>query len=307
VRVLITGGAGFIGSNLVEELVTNGYSVTVLDDLSTGFYRNIERFEIDFIQGSILDKETLLLAASNCVAIVHLAALGSVPRSVADPLTSHNVNVNGTVNVLEVARTTNARVIFASSSSVYGSVETIPRHEDLATRPMSPYAASKLAGEGYVLAYGNSYNLSVLPLRFFNVYGPKQAAGHAYAAVVPTFIDAAMKGEPIYIDGDGEQTRDFTYVDTVTGAIRIALDNSLTSPIPINLALGTTTSINQVAAIVVAEFNREVEIKHRVSRTGDVRSSPSDPTRLIEKFEELPSIHVEIGIKKTVEWYSRTR
>ena len=302
-RILITGGAGFIGSNLVRDLLVSGHEISVIDDLSTGFLGNIEGLDIDFTNGSILDKQALFKAADGCVAIVHLAALGSVPRSVANPLTSHDVNVNGTMNVLEVAREIHSQVIFASSSSVYGSVETIPRREDLPTRPMSPYAASKLAGEAYVLAYGRSYGLEVLPLRFFNVYGPRQAAGHAYAAVVPTFIDAAMKNETIYIDGDGEQTRDFTFVGTVTSAIRQAIDRRLTSSIPINLALGTTTSIKEVAKMVCLEFKKDIIVEHRSDRVGDVRSSPSDPAFLLSVFDDLPAIEISHGIKATVDWF----
>ena len=176
-------------------------------------------------------------------AIVHLAARPSVPRSLADPVASHLANATGTVEVLEAARRTGAHVVVASSSSVYGATATLPKREDLPTRPMSPYAASKLATEAYTNAYAHSFGLPTLALRFFNVFGPRQPAGHAYAAVVPTFVDAALAGRPLPIDGDGRQTRDFTYVDTVAAVIADAVVRRVTDPDPVNLAFGTRTDL----------------------------------------------------------------
>ncbi|MEZ5321590.1 MAG: NAD-dependent epimerase/dehydratase family protein [Microthrixaceae bacterium] len=196
-RVLVTGGAGFIGANLVRHLLAHDTDVVVLDDLSTGARSNLGDADITFVEGSILDTDLLDRVAAGADSIVHLAARPSVPRSVKDPVASHLANATGTVNVLEAARRLDgAQVIVASSSSVYGSNPSLPKHEDLATRPMSPYAASKLATEAYTLAYGATYSMPTLALRFFNVFGPLQAAGHAYAAVIPAFLDAVVAGRP---------------------------------------------------------------------------------------------------------------
>ncbi|MEJ7801042.1 MAG: NAD-dependent epimerase/dehydratase family protein, partial [Ilumatobacter sp.] len=221
-RVVITGGAGFIGANLCRHLLaTDGITgVAVIDDLSTGDRSNLDGLDVDVEIGSILDDDALDRAFAGADAIVHLAALGSVPRSVSEPLASHHANATGTVMVLEAARRHGGlHTIVASSSSVYGANPTLPKHEDLATRPISPYAGSKLATEGYTLAWGSAYELPVLAFRFFNVFGPLQPAGHVYAAVIPKFVDAALRGEPLVIHGDGLQSRDFTYVGTVVSVI----------------------------------------------------------------------------------------
>ena len=215
-RVAVTGGAGFIGANLCRRLLaTDGVdSVAVLDDLSNGLRSNLDGLDVSFVEGTILDDAALDTAFAGADAVVHLAALGSVPRSVANPVASHAANATGTLMVLEAARRHgDLHTIVSSSSSVYGSNPTLPKHEGLATRPISPYGASKLAAEGYTLAWGATYGLPVLAFRFFNVFGPLQAAGHVYAAVIPAFVDAALAGQPVTVHGDGTQSRDFTYVD----------------------------------------------------------------------------------------------
>lgn len=225
-RVLITGGAGFIGSNLARFLLDGPEpaEVRVIDDLSTGFRWNLVGLDVDFVERSILDYDALTSAAAGMDAIVHLGAIPSVPRSITNPRASHEANTTGTLNVLEAARETGIeQVIVASSSSVYGSNPKLPKSEFDWTRPMSPYAVSKQATEGYALAYQYSYGLKTLAFRFFNVYGPGQAAGHAYAAVIPKFLDAALHGRPLEIQGDGTQSRDFTFVDTVCAVIHDAL------------------------------------------------------------------------------------
>ena len=236
-RVLVTGGAGFIGSSVCRRLVaTAGIErVVVLDDLSTGLQANLAGVgDVELQVGSILDEAALRGAAEDAGAIVHLAARPSVPRSIAEPVASHLANATGTIQVLEAARRTGAHVVVASSSSVYGATPTLPKREDLPTRPMSPYAASKLAAEAYTNAYAHSFGLPTLALRLFNVFGPRQPAGHAYAAVVPVFVDAALAGLPLTVDGDGTQTRDFTFVDTVATVIADAVVRRVTDPEPVN-------------------------------------------------------------------------
>lgn len=303
VRILVTGGAGFIGSNLVRRLLSHGDGVAVIDDMSTGFRGNLVGLDIDLIEASILDDIALARAADGIDAIVHLAALGSVPRSVKDPIATHEANATGTLRVLEVARRVGAYVTAASSSSVYGSVPDLPRIESLPTRPMSPYAASKLATESYVLAYGTSYDLPTLPFRFFNVYGPRQAAGHAYAAVIPTFIDAALRGVPLPLNGDGLQSRDFTFVDTVTGVLADAVHRRVRSSVPVNLAIGANVTLLDLIVELEGMLGRKLSVDHRPDRVGDVRASQSDPILLRQMFPNVPEVPFKTGLEATVEWF----
>ena len=219
-RVLITGGAGFIGSNLARAALAEGHEVVVLDDLSTGYAGNLDGLAVRFHEGSVNDRDVLDAALEDVDAVVHLAALGSVPRSILDPAATHHVNATGTLSVLEGARRADVRhVVMSSSSSVYGLNPALPKSEREWVRPLSPYAVSKLAGEQYVLAYQQSFGLETLAFRFFNVYGPRQMPGHTYAAVVPVFLDAMLRGRPVPVHGDGLQSRDFTYVGTVCGVL----------------------------------------------------------------------------------------
>lgn len=302
-RVLVTGGAGFIGSNLVRRLVDDGDEVVVIDDLSTGFASNLHGVDADVRVASILDDAALKSAAHGADAVVHLGALGSVPRSVKDPLATHAANATGTLMVCEAARDVGAYLVGASSSSVYGSVPDLPRVESLPTRPMSPYAASKLATEGYLLAYGHSYDMATLPLRFFNVYGPRQAAGHAYAAVIPAFIDAALRGQPLPLNGDGKQTRDFTYVDTVTWVIADAVHRGVRSSMPVNLAIGANVSLLDLISDLESLLGHALPIEQRPGRVGDVRASQSDPQMLRELFPDTPVTPFEEGLAKTLTWF----
>ena len=304
-RVLVTGGAGFIGSNLVALLLKDNIEVRVLDDLSTGYVENLDGLDCEFIEGTILEPKTCEKAAKNCDAIVHLAALGSVPRSIDDPIRTHEVNVTGTLNMLEVARQNFSHFTFASSSSVYGYVETLPREENLPTRPSSPYGASKLSAEAYVLSYAKSFDLKVMPLRFFNVYGPKQSAGHAYAAVIPNFINAALIEDTLYVDGDGEQTRDFTFVDSVTDIILQSIQESKHSDIPINLALGSSTSINELIVLIQNQLGITLKVKNRDGRVGDVMRSPSNPELLFSVFPHVKSVDIEEGLSEAITWYEK--
>lgn len=302
-RILVTGGAGFIGSNLVRRLLADGDSVAVIDDLSTGYRANLDGLPIDFVEASILDEDALAQAAAGAEAIIHLGALGSVPRSVADPVRSHHANATGTLLVCEAARREGAFLTAASSSSVYGSVPDLPRRESLATRPMSPYAASKLATESYVLAFGTSYDLPTLPFRFFNVYGPRQSAGHVYAAVIPTFIDAALRGEPLPLNGDGLQSRDFTFVDTVTWVLADAAHRRVTSDVPVNLAIGANVSLRDLIDELQVLLGHELAIEQRPPRVGDVRASQSDPSLLRSLFPDVPEVPFTDGLAATLEWF----
>ncbi len=304
-RIVVTGGAGFIGANLCRRLLaTPGVDeVVVLDNLVTGDAANIAGLPVRFIEGSILDDDALDDACGGATSIVHLAALGSVPRSVADPMASHLSNASGTAMVLEAARRHgNLHTIVASSSSVYGSNPVLPKHEDLATRPMSPYAASKLATESYTLAWANSYGLPALAFRFFNVFGPLQPAGHAYAAVIPAFVDAALAGQPLVVHGDGTQSRDFTYVGTLTAVVAAAVTRRITSDIPVNLAFGSRVRLLDVIDLIEAELGHPVQRRHVETRAGDVPHSQADCARLRSLIPDVQPVAFGDGLRATIEW-----
>ena len=308
-RVLVTGGAGFIGANLCRELTARPdiAEVIALDDLSTGSAENLGGVDAKLVEGSILDRGLLGELVGNVDAVVHLAAIPSVPRSLVDPVRSHEVNATGTVYVLEACRRRSLYLVAASSSSVYGAVSVSPKHEDLPTRPLSPYAASKLATEAGLLAYGAAFGLPTLALRFFNVYGPLQSAGHPYAAVIPTFIAAALGGDPLQINGDGCQVRDFTFVTTVTSVLADAVLRQVISPIPVNLAFGTRVSVAELAERVSAATGVRPQICHRPARPGDVRDSQADSTRLQALFPGVGPIDLELGLGETVAWFRQTQ
>lgn len=304
-RVLVTGGAGFIGANACRALHAHPdiERVTVLDNMSTGYRDNLDGVPAHLVVGSILDRDLLADLVSEVDAVVHLAARPSVPRSLADPLASHDANVTGTLYVLEACRLAGTYVVAASSSSVYGSVETLPKHEDLATRPLSPYAASKLSAEAYVLAYRSAFAVPTLALRFFNVFGPHQSAGHAYAAVIPAFVDAALRGQALRVYGDGQQSRDFTYVGTVTQVLVDAVVRRVTSDTPVNLAYGNRVSLLTLIDKLRSLIDRPIEVEHLPPRTGDVRESQADHTRLRTLFPQVQPLPVEAGLARTVAWY----
>jgi UDP-glucose 4-epimerase len=308
-RVLITGGAGFIGANLARHLTHAGAEVVVVDDLSTGSLENLAGVDAEVHEATILDPAAVDRSVAGCDAVVHLAARPSVPRSLADPVASHLANATGTVEVLEAVRRAGqgrnrpAQVIVASSSSVYGANPTLPKHEGLAPRPVSPYAASKLATESYALAWGASFGLDVLAVRFFNVFGPLQAAGHAYAAVVPTFIDAAMAGRPLPVHGDGTQSRDFTYVGSVCAVLADALDRRVADPEPVNLAFGSRVTLLELIAELEALLGHRVEVEHQPTRPGDVPHSQADTTRLRSLFPDVEPIPLVEGLRATLSWF----
>lgn len=305
-KILVTGGAGFIGSNLLDHIEHKypNWELVTLDDLSTGNEANLAASSARFIQGTILSSSDLARAMEGVDKVVHLAAIPSVPRSIAAPTPSHEANASGTLAVLEAARAAGvSQVIVASSSSVYGSNPTLPKSEFAWTRPMSPYAVSKLATEAYTLAYNYSYGMKNLAFRFFNVYGPRQAPGHAYAAVIPQFVDSALRGRPLPVHGDGTQSRDFTYVGTVCAVIAEAIEREVSSNDPLNLAFGTNTSLNDLINIIEARLGTTLERQHMESRTGDVRASQADSAALREAFPDIQPVTLERGIAETVKWF----
>jgi UDP-glucose 4-epimerase len=305
-RVAVTGGAGFIGTNLVRHLLGQGWvaRVVVLDDLSSGSARNLAGCAAELVEGTVLDAGDLDRALAGADAVVHLAARPGVPRSIEEPLASHHANATGTLMVLEAMRRNGVpHLVMASSSSVYGANPTLPKSEGLAPQPMSPYAVSKLAAEHYTLAYGRLFGLAVLPFRFFNVYGPHQAAGHAYAAVVPSFIAAALGGRPLTIHGDGAQTRDFTYVGTVCEVLGAAVREGRATDGPVNLAFGGRYSLLDVVGCLASQLDRELATVHTAARPGDVPHSQADQTRLRALFPDVVPVGLDEGLERTVAWF----
>jgi UDP-glucose 4-epimerase len=308
-RVLVTGGAGFIGAHMCRTLAARGdvARVTVLDDLSSGDLANLDGVDAEVVTGSILDRDLLGDLAADATHVIHLAARPSVPRSLADPMASHTVNATGTLHVLEACRAGRPHVILASSSSVYGDRPEPRKHEDLPTRPLSPYGAGKLAAEAYTLAYAASYGLPVLPFRFFNVYGPLQSAGHAYAAVIPAFVSAALRGEAVPLHGDGGQARDFTYVGSVTEILADAAARGVTSGKPVNLAFGTRVSLRQLMDVLGEILGRTIETVPLPPRRGDIRESQASSRLLRELFPGACPVSLEDGLRRTVAWFEGTR
>ncbi|HVE73840.1 MAG TPA: NAD-dependent epimerase/dehydratase family protein [Mycobacteriales bacterium] len=304
-KVLVTGGAGFIGANLCRRLAAEPEvtSVLALDNLSTGAAENLGGVDVRLLEGSILDPEALAEATAEADAIVHLAARPSVPRSLQDPVASHEANATGTLRVLEAARPRNVHVVLASSSSVYGANPLLPKSEDLATRPLSPYAVTKLATEAYAGAYAASFGLPTLAFRLFNVYGPLQPAGHAYAAVVPAFLDAALRGEPLTVYGDGKQSRDFTYVATVTEVLTKAVLRRVTAPGPVNLAFGTRTTLLELVALLGGMLGTPPALRHEEPRRGDVRDSQASQVLLRELFPDVSPTPLNVGLAETLAWF----
>lgn len=306
---LVTGGAGFIGSHLVRHLLDRGHSVRVIDNLSTGTRENLAGVDgVEFIEGDIRHPGDCAEALAGVELVFHVAALPSVPRSIADPWASHDHNVNGTVRLLEAARAAGARrVIYSSSSSVYGDTPTLPKVESMEPLCRSPYAAAKLAGEQYVLAYARAGMLEGVALRYFNVFGPRQSPTSAYAAVIPVFLAAAASGELAHINGDGEQTRDFTYVDNVVAANCLAAFGPAerVNGWVANAGAGSRTSLNQLLSLIEKVTGRPVAREYGPPRPGDVRDSKASLVRAAEVLGYQPSIALEDGLGSTWRWISR--
>lgn len=305
-KILVTGGAGFIGSNLIKtlNLAAPSTQITVLDDLSTGLSSNLSSCVADFRLGSILDYPLLRKLTEDAAAVVHLAAIGSVPRSIQNPRNSHEANATGTLNVLEAAREAGTQhVIVASSSSVYGANTSVPKRESDWIRPMSPYAVTKLATESYALSYAYSYGLKVLPFRFFNVYGPQQRSDHDYAAVIPRFVSRALEGRPIEIFGDGLQTRDFTFVDDVCEVIVRCLQERISSSSAINLAFGGRYSLLDLVQLIEAEVGTRIPVMFSPPRPSDVRDSSADDSLLNTSLPKVSKTDLREGLRKTIRWF----
>ncbi len=307
----MTGGAGFIGSNLVEALVGTAARVRVLDDLSTGRAENLAGLEADVevVRADIRDLDACRRATDGVQVVFHEAALPSVQRSVNDPLRTHDINATGTLNMLLAARDAGVeRVVYASSSSVYGKVETFPTPETIRPRPISPYGVSKLAGENYVYAFSSTFDLSTIALRYFNVFGPRQNPASEYAAVVPRFVTAAIEGSPVTVFGDGEQLRDFTFVADVVAANLLAADAGPDATgRSFNIARGEQHSVNELLAIVNGLFPADpLTVEHRPPRTGDVVRSQADIGLARELLGYQPAWSFEAGVRAATEWFTGT-
>jgi nucleoside-diphosphate-sugar epimerase len=301
--VLVTGGGGFIGSHLAARLASLGHSVRILDNFATGRRSNVLALggEIELVEGDIQSYERVHNAVAGCEVVFHQAALPSVPRSVADPLTSNATNVTGTLNVLLAARDAGVRrVIFASSSSVYGAAKELPKREDMAPLPVSPYAVAKLACEGYCRSFGEVYGLETVALRYFNVFGPNQDPRSQYAAVVPNFITAVLINQPPTIFGDGEQSRDFTYVDNVVEANLLAMGADVAPGRVYNVACGQAVTLNQLFAELRELVDSDLEPVYAPPRAGDVRHSLADLARSRHDLGYEPSVELREGLSRSV-------
>lgn len=306
---LITGGAGFIGSNLAEALVRDGERVRIFDDLSSGSLDNLAeiRERVEVVQGDLRDFTAVRAAMAGVAYVAHQGALRSVERSVDDPLASDEVNVRGTLNVLMAARETPGvkRVVYASSSSVYGDNPALPKVEDQAPAPISPYAVSKLAAELYCRVFSRLYGLETVSLRYFNVFGPKQSPESRYAAVIPLFMRAARQGVALEIHGDGEQSRDFTYVDNVVRANRLALTTPGVGGEVFNVACGERHSLLDIATGIERLAGRSLERRHTAPRRGDVRHTEASIDRIRQRLGFLPEVGFDEGLRRTWEWFCR--
>jgi UDP-glucose 4-epimerase len=300
-KVGVTGGAGFIGSNLTRRLISEGHDVVVFDDLSTGLMSNVDQSNCTFVNASIIDTQALYSALKDCQTIFHLAARGSVPRSIKNPVATHAVNATGTLNVLEVARANGAHVIFSSSSSVYGRNMQLPKDESMWLGPMTPYAASKLAAEGYVQAYASAYQVPTTLLRFFNVFGPRQRPDHEYAAVLPKWIWLAMQGEAIDVYGDGSASRDFTYVDTVLDIAMTAMNEKVLTEGAMNLAYGNRIFLWETIEMLRKHFP-DLQVNYVAERLGDVKESQNAPALLNRLFPKVQPKDFETALTETIQW-----
>jgi nucleoside-diphosphate-sugar epimerase len=305
-RYVVTGGAGFIGSNTVDELVKRGHGVVVLDDLSAGKEENLAdvRSKITFIKGSISDLEIVQKAMQQADYVIHLAAKTSVPKSVKDPLETNRINVEGMLNVLLAARDNKVkRVVFAASSAAYGETPTLPKTETMQPVPISPYGVSKYVGELYAYAFGRCYGLENVCLRYFNIFGPRQDPDSPYSGVLSRFATAFLEGEGPLIFGDGEQTRDFTFVENAVQANLLACEAGGASGRVFNVGTGARISLNQTLELLRKISGKKLEAKYEAAREGDIRDSQADITEARQTLGYEPTVDFAEGLEKTYEWY----
>ncbi len=309
-RYLVTGGAGFIGSNTVDELVRRGHSVVVLDDLSSGKEDNLAeiRNKITFIKGSITDIEVVRRAMHEAEYVLHLGARTSVPRSVKDPIDTNKINIEGTLNVLVAAKELKVkRVVFAASSSAYGETPTLPKVETMQPQPISPYGVTKYVGELYGQTFGRCYGLENVSLRYFNIFGPRQDPSSPYSGVLAKFCTAFLEDTPPLVFGDGEQTRDFTYVENAVQANLLACEAPNASGKVFNVGVGERISLNEVLRELGKIAGKRLEAKYEPPRDGDIRDSQADISEARECLEYDPQVSFEEGLARTFEWYRATQ
>ncbi|GAA4003648.1 SDR family oxidoreductase [Hymenobacter fastidiosus] len=312
---LVTGGAGFIGSNLVEYLLRYGAKqVRVLDNFSNGFRKNVALFAanpaLEVIEGDIRDRQTCIDACQGVDVVLHQAALGSVPRSINDPITSNDVNVGGFVNMLVGAKEAGVkRFVYAASSSTYGDHQALPKVEDRIGKPLSPYAVTKYANELYADVFGKTYGMEIIGLRYFNIFGPRQDPNGAYAAVIPLFIDAVLEGKPPRMNGDGGQTRDFTFVENCVQAnIKAALvQNPAAVNQVYNVAVADRTSLNDLFNILKEEAGSDITPEYGPDRAGDIRDSLADISKANTLLNYQPQIRIREGLQKTLNWFKENQ
>ena len=305
-RYLVTGGAGFIGSNIVDELLRRGHSVVVLDDLSTGNEENLAgvRSQIDLRVGTIIDLATVQSACVGVDYVIHLAARTSVPKSVKDPLETNRVNIDGTLNVLVAARDAKVRrFVYAASSSAYGETPTLPKIESMQPEPISPYGVTKFVGELYAQVFGRVYGLENASVRYFNVFGPRQDPTSQYSGVLSRFMLAILKGEPLVIYGDGEQSRDFTYIDNVVDETLRACEAAGASGKVFNGGTGARITLNEVAKLLEKIAGKKIQTQYDPPRAGDIRDSQADISLARKILAYEPSVLFEEGLQRTWEWY----
>jgi len=308
-KVIVTGGAGFLGSHLVPKLLEEGHSVTVFDDLSTGKLNNLEgvldHHKFMFHRGDIRDKTIPNEVFDGVDSVIHLAALIDISASVADPIQNHEINVDGTFNMLHAAAKHNVKMfVFASSTAVYGEVKTLPLRENIALKPISPYAASKVAGEAYCSAFASCFGIDAIVLRFFNIYGLR-SENSPYSGVITKFLQKITKGEVLTIDGDGEQTRDFIHVNDVVTAIILALEQDELKSEVFNVCTGVPTSINQLASTLKTVTGKSLKVKHGPARLGDIRSNYGDPAQAKENLDFRANVGLTQGLQMLYEEFKK--
>ena len=304
-QLLITGGAGFIGSHLAQACLERGHRVRILDNFATGLKKNLEGMEVDLVEGDIRDEALLAKIMKDVDGVFHLAALPSVPRSVKDPFASHDNNITGVLRVLIAARDAGAKMVFAGSSSAYGDTEVLPKREDMPVSPLSPYAVTKVAGEHYLKAFARVYGMPTAIVRYFNVFGPRQRNDSPYSGVIAKFCRAALEGEVCKIEGDGLQSRDFTYVADAARGTLLAMEKEVPGGEVINLAGGNRISLLDLVNSLSKLCGSQVRVEHGPDRPGDVKHSQADVSKALALLGFKTEFSFDEGLEKTLEWYRK--